>query len=109
MRLKLDPALEVMRDVDAAFTWYDLVPPLQTAMQMATDLNLLYIRKVLSDTISRGVRMTAACSNPLIVLGMFSKMLPSVQGVCQELHEANCAELRKVHASQRAILLNRPR
>ena len=49
MRLRLDAALGVVRDVDAAFTWYDLVPPLKTAMKMATYLNtylnLLHMRK----------------------------------------------------------------
>lgn len=29
---------------------------------------------------------------------MFSKMLPSVQGVSQEVHGADSADLRKVHA-----------
>ncbi|CAN0123773.1 unnamed protein product, partial [Laminaria digitata] len=42
--------------------------------------------------------MVAACDNPRIVLGVFSKMLPFVQGVSQEVHKADCADLRKVHA-----------
>ena len=40
----------------------------------------------------------AACGNPRIVMGVTSKILPSVQGVHQEFHEADCAELRKIHA-----------
>lgn len=87
----------MIRDVDGAFNWYDLVPPLQTAMQMLTDLNLSDSRKIHSDTIAQGgrMRMVAACDNPRIVLGVFSKILPSVRGMSQEAHEADCAELGK--------------
>ena len=90
--------LEVMRDVNGTFTWYDLVTPLESTIKMAIDFNLLDARKVLSDTIARGRRMVAACGHPRIVLGVFSKMLPFVQGVPQEVHEADCADLRKIHA-----------
>ena len=88
----------MMRDVDGIFTWYDLVTPLESAMKMAMDFNLLDASKVLSDTIDGGRRMVAACGNPRIVLGVFSKMLPFVKGVSQEVHEADCADLRKIHA-----------
>ena len=98
-------------DVDGIFTWYDLVMPLESATKMAVDFNLLDARKVTSDTIASGCRMVAACGNPRIVLGVFfkmlpfvqgfSKMLPFVQGVSQEVDEADCADPRKVHAMRK--------
>eukprot|EP00904_Undaria_pinnatifida_P002455 jgi/Undpi1/1220/HiC_scaffold_108.g14134.m1 len=97
-RERLDPVLEVMRDVDGIFPWYDLVTSLESAMEMAMDFNLLDARKGLSDTLSRGGRVVAACSNPRTVLGVLSKMLPFVQGVSQDVHEADCADLCKIHA-----------
>lgn len=99
----MDPVNEVMRNDGDAYSWHDLRPLLDTALTMATDMNLLTTRKVLSDTIARGARMLKACGDPVMVLGVFSKMLPSVHGVSQEVHEADCAELRKVRALDRVL------
>ncbi|CAN0441887.1 unnamed protein product, partial [Pylaiella littoralis] len=66
-----------MRDADGRYTWFTMRTHLDVAIRMATDLNLLDARKVLSDTVARGNRMVAACNDPVLVLGVFSKMLPS--------------------------------
>ncbi|CAN0339531.1 unnamed protein product [Pylaiella littoralis] len=95
-----------MRDSDGRFTWYSLRAHLEAAMKMATDLNLLDARKVLTDTIARGNRLVAACSDPVIVLGVFSKMLPWVHGVSQEVYEVDCADLRKVTLLARNFFTN---
>ncbi|CAN0443651.1 unnamed protein product, partial [Pylaiella littoralis] len=95
-----------MRDADGRYTWFTMRTHLDVAIRMATDLNLLDARKVLSDTVARGNRMVAACNDPVLVLGVFSKMLPSVHGVSQEVYEADCADLRKVTALSRNFFTN---
>ena len=40
----------------------------------------------------------AACDNPRLALGVLSNMLLFLQGVSQQVHEADCADLRQVHA-----------
>ncbi|CAN0034081.1 unnamed protein product, partial [Pylaiella littoralis] len=70
LRLELDGVLHVMRCYDGRFTWYSFRAHLEAAMKMVTDLNLLDARKVLTDTIARGNRLVAACSDPVIVLGV---------------------------------------
>ncbi|CAM9321473.1 unnamed protein product, partial [Pylaiella littoralis] len=106
LRLKLDGVLDVMRDADGRYTWFTMCTHLGVAIRMATDLNLLDARKVLSDAVARGNRMVAACNDPVLVLGVFSKMLPSVHGVSQEVYEADCADLRKVTALSRNFFTN---
>ncbi|CAN0430054.1 unnamed protein product, partial [Pylaiella littoralis] len=95
LRLKLDGVLDIMRDADGRYTCFTMRTHLDAAMQMAMDLNLLDARKALSDAVARGTRMVAACNGPVLVLGVFSKMLPSVHRVSQEVYEADCADLRK--------------
>ncbi|CAN0124731.1 unnamed protein product, partial [Pylaiella littoralis] len=106
LRLKLDGVLDVMRDADGSYTWFTMRTHLDVAIRMATDLNLLDARKVLSDTVARGNRMVVACNDPVLVLGVFSKMLPSVHAVSQEVYEADCADLRKVTALSRNFFTN---
>lgn len=50
-------------------------------MEMAAHLVLEDPTKILCDTIAWGGRMLTLCAKPRIVLGVFSNMLPSVQGV----------------------------
>ncbi|CAM9198555.1 unnamed protein product, partial [Pylaiella littoralis] len=106
LRLELDGVLDVMRDSDGRFTWDSLRAHLEAAMKMATDLHLLDAREVLTDTIARGNRLVAACSDPVIVLGVFSKMLPSVHGMSQGVYEVVCADLRKVTLLARNFFTN---
>eukprot|EP00904_Undaria_pinnatifida_P006815 jgi/Undpi1/3263/HiC_scaffold_15.g06637.m1 len=90
-----------MRDSSGKFDWFILHDRLTEAMQRASDLSLLDERKVLGDVIARGSQMQMVLRNAAAVLGLFSRMLPSIRGVAQEVAEADMAEMRKLHLINR--------
>ena len=93
--------LETKRDSSGKFDWFTLHDRLTEAMQRASDLSLLDERKVLGDVIARGSQMQMVLRNAAAVLGLFSRMLPSIRGVAQEVAEADMAEMRKLHLMNR--------
>lgn len=48
LRLRLDPTLDVMRDVNGKFTWSELLTPLPAAMTLANNPDILDLPNILS-------------------------------------------------------------
>ena len=90
-----------MRDASGKLDWFHLHAQLTEAMQRASDLALLEERKVLGDVIARGSQIQLVFHNATAVLGVFSRMLPSIHGVSQEVAEADMAEKRKLNIHTR--------